>query len=218
MPQEESWEEQQPYGDGTHGRRTRRPPARVPQQPSAGELSHPSSEFFQPLVRQPDWRTAATADATATAATTAAVPSSPASLPQTFKDLGLASQVHTKLAGSFDIFTPTPIQSHAIPFLMAVPHFTERDTSASNPTDNHPRAIERRQRLRRTPLPRDIIIQDMTGAGKTLTYVLPLLRSAAASASHKRQFFWLHCRPERRVLISSLILLRMCFICGIQHD
>jgi hypothetical protein len=218
MPQEESWEEQQPYGDGSRGRRSRRPPARVPQQPSAGDLSHPSSEFFQPLVRQPDWRTAATADAAATAAA-ATTPTSPASPPQTFKDLGLASQVHTKLAGSFDIFTPTPIQSHAIPFLMAVPHFTERDTSASNPTDNHPRAIERRQRLRRTPLPRDLIIQDMTGAGKTLTYVLPLLRSAAASAFDAQVAVLVAALSNRATSLEKLTyLLRLCFICVLQHD
>jgi superfamily II DNA/RNA helicase/ferredoxin len=141
------------------------PQHRTPRQPHRSDLSHPSSDFFKPIACPvPSENVVHNGESM-----TAVSPSEEKS----FKDLGVASHVHSRLAGTFDIFTPTPIQCASIPFLMHAPHFTERDTS--DPQDQHPLTVARRQRLRRAPLPRDLIIQDMTGAGKTLSYALPLL-------------------------------------------
>ena len=102
-----------------------------------------------------------------------------------FRELGVASHVHTKLPGAFDVHSPTGIQCAAIPFLIrsAPQQFRDRDdgSAAKRGTPQGLNAEDaahqaRREKLRRMAgLPRDMVIQDMTGSGKTLAYVLPML-------------------------------------------
>lgn len=174
-------------------------PKHVYREPTLDDAAHPDSAFFKPLSSAANAKKKQATEAEAEGASEEAVDLDAADRflrmtklsydptrfvdATTFRELKVASHVHTKLEGAFDIVQPTPIQRHAIPFLLHAPFFTERlrgpaarlNLNPSRATEADRAGVERRRRAALSATPRDLVVQDMTGSGKTLSYVLPLL-------------------------------------------